>query len=130
MKSSVTRLLSTTRHGCSVIGSCWFSMLMWHLSLWLCLGVAFFLFVNSLYLIYWTQLHLIMGCYAFAWLIGFLSFLTPGGLGGREGILGLLLSSYMPPAQATLCALLCRMWMITAEIVLAGTAFFLIRSKT
>ena len=66
-------------------------------------------------------------CFALAWVIGFLSFLTPGGLGVREGLLSLLLSSYMPAPQATLIALICRVWMLSAEIVLAGVAFVLNR---
>ena len=48
----------------------------------------------------------------------------PGGLGIREGLLGLLLVNYMPIEQATLAALLSRVWMLSAEGVLAGIAFF------
>ena len=47
------------------------------------------------------------------------------GLGIREGLLGLLLANYMPAPQATLIALICRVWMLSAEIVLAGVAFAL-----
>ena len=50
-----------------------------------------------------------------------------GGLGIREGLLGLLLANYMPTPQATLVALLCRVWMLSAEIVLAGVALTLNR---
>ena len=57
-----------------------------HILLWMCQGLAF------------------------AWIIGFLSFLTPGDLGIREGLLGLLLANYIPIQQATLAALLCRVW--------------------
>jgi len=104
MKSAVTRLLSTIRQGCSVIGSCWFSVLMWHLSLWLCLGVAFFLFVNSLYLIHWTQLHLIIGCYAFAWLIGFLNLLNSWWVESpRRKFGGVIIKLYAPGTGNTLC---------------------------
>ncbi len=71
----------------------------------------------------WTDAGTLTGGYAFAWLVGFLSFLTPGGLGVREGLLGLFLATCMPASQATLVALLCRVWMLSAEIVLAGIAF-------
>lgn len=93
--------------------------------LWICQGLAFSLFVQSLAPVSWTDAGVLTACYAFAWIIGFLSFLTPGGLGIREGLLGLLLANYMPTSQATLIALLCRVWMLSAEIILAGVAFFL-----
>ena len=96
-----------------------------HLLLWCCQGLAFFLFVRSLAPVAWTDAGVLTACYAFAWIVGFLSFLTPGGLGVREGLLSLLLSSYMPVSQATLVALLCRVWILSAELVLASTAFYL-----
>lgn len=93
--------------------------------IWMCQGLAFSLFVHSIVPVQWTHAASLTACYAFAWIVGFLSFLTPGGLGIREGLLGLLLANYMSTPQATLIALLCRVWMLAAEIVLAGVAFFL-----
>lgn len=72
---------------------------------------------------------ILTACFAFTWIVGFLSFLTPGGIGIREGLLGLLLANYMPAPQATLVALLCRVWMLSAEMVLAGVAFALNRKQ-
>ena len=105
----------------------WFGILAGHVLLWLCLGSAFFLFVRSLAPVVWRDAGFLIACYAFAWLCGFLSFLTPGGLGVRENLLTLLLSLYIPPSQAVLVALLCRVWMLSAELVLAGVALFLNR---
>ena len=98
-----------------------------HGLLWLCQGFAFFLFVRSFAPVLWADAGVLTACFAFAWIVGFLSFLTPGGLGIREGLLGVLLSSYMPVPQATLVALVCRVWMLSAESLLAGTAFLLHR---
>ncbi len=103
----------------------WINVIAGHVLLWICQGLAFFLFVKSLAPVAWTDAGVLTACFAFAWIIGFLSFLTPGGLGIREGLLGLLLANYMPAPQATLVALLCRVWMLSAEIVLAGIAFTL-----
>ena len=105
----------------------WINIIAGHVLLWICQGLAFFLFVKSLAPVAWTDAGVLTACFAFAWVIGFLSFLTPGGLGIREGLLGLLLANYMPASQATLVALLCRVWMLSAEIVLAGVAFVLNR---
>lgn len=99
-----------------------------HVLLWICQGFAFFLFVKSFAPVAWRDAFGLTACFAFAWIVGFLSFLTPGGLGIREGLLGVLLSSYMPTTQATFLALVCRLWMLTAEILLALIAFFLHRS--
>ena len=102
----------------------WVNILAIHSLLWICQGLAFFLFVRSLASVPWSHAGILTACYAFAWIVGFLSFLTPSGLGIREGLLALLLSSYMSVPQATLVALLCRIWMLSTEIVLAGVALF------
>ncbi|RKU30221.1 hypothetical protein C6499_06745 [Candidatus Poribacteria bacterium] len=103
----------------------WLNIFASHIFLWICQGLAFFLFVRSFVPMAWMDAGILTACFAFAWVIGFLSFLTPGGLGVREGLLSLLLSSYMPAPQATLIALICRVWMLSAEIVLANVAFAL-----
>ena len=103
----------------------WLKIFASHILLWCCQGFAFFLFVRSLAPVPWTDVGILTACYAFAWIVGFLSFLTPGGLGVREGLLSLLLSSYMPLSQATLVALFCRVWILSAELVLAGATFCL-----
>lgn len=94
-----------------------------YLLVWVCLGISFFLFVKSIYPIHITQFPIIMGIYAFSWSISFMTLVTPGGLGVREAILSLLLTSCLPPATATLVALLSRLWVIGVEILLAGFAW-------
>lgn len=98
-----------------------------HCLLWLCQGFAFFLFVRSFAAVQWADVGVLTACFAFAWVVGFLSLLTPGGLGIREGLLGVLLANYMPATQATLVALLCRLWMLSAEMLLALIAFWIDR---
>lgn len=108
----------------------WADVIVGHTLLWGCQGFAFFMFVKSFVLVAWTDMFGLTACFAFAWIVGFLSILTPGGLGIREGLLALLLTNAMPPAQATLVALLCRVWMLSTEIILAGIAFILNRTRT
>lgn len=93
-----------------------------YLLLWGLLGTAFFLFIKSLAPVSAAQLLVVTGTYAVAWSIGILSVITPGGLGVREGILSLLLTSILPPATATLIALLSRLWTISAELAMTGIA--------
>ena len=94
-----------------------------YLLLWVLLGTAFFLFIHSLCPISFSQLLVVTGIYAVAWSIGFLSVITPSGLGVREGVLSLLLTTVLPPATATLVALLARLWTLAAELLLGGVAF-------
>ena len=108
----------------------WVNVLTSHGLLWICQGAAFCLFVRSFTPVQWTDAGILTACFAFAWIVGFLSFLTPGGLGVREGLLALLLANYMPVSHATRVALLCRVWMLSAEIVLAGIAFWIDRKST
>ncbi|MYC78577.1 hypothetical protein F4X10_22665 [Candidatus Poribacteria bacterium] len=112
-------LLKTSRLWGTVVAS--------HSLLWLCQGLAFFLFLRSIAPVRWADVGVLTASYAFAWIVGFLSFLTPGGLGIREGLLGVLLAHYMPAKEATLVALLCRLWMLSAEMVLAAIAFLINR---
>ncbi len=114
IKQSFYRMLSVSEVLC-LIGS--------YLLLWGLLGLAFFLFTKSLYLVLTSQLLMITSTYALAWSIGFLCIITPNGLGIREGILNLLLTIIMPPATATLVALLARLWTLSAELFLGGVVF-------
>ena len=100
-----------------------FRLLMIYILLWACVGIAFFLFVKSIYPIQMVQFPLILGIYPFAWSIGFLSLITPGGLGVREGVLSLLLTACLPSVTATLIALLSRLWIINIEVILAAIAW-------
>ena len=106
-------------------GDQWLNILASHIFLWCCQGLAFSIFVRSFAPMEWIDTGVLTACFAFAWIVGFLSFLTPGGLGVREGLLSLLLSGYMPVSQATLVALFCRVWILSAELVLAGAAFYI-----
>ena len=103
----------------------WLNIVASHIFLWGCQGLAFFLFVRSLVPVAWKDAGVLIACYAFSWIIGFLSFLTPSGLGVREGLLSLLLANYVSTPQAILIALLCRVWMLSAETTLVGVAYLL-----
>ena len=56
----------------------WMDVIAGHILLWICQGFAFFLFIQSFASVQWTNAGVLTACFAFAWIIGFLSFLTPG----------------------------------------------------
>lgn len=64
----------------------------------------------------WTY----VGAYALAWVAGFVSFLTPAGLGVREAAFAALLSPQLGAAPAIALALLARLWVTAGEIVCAA----------
>jgi hypothetical protein len=66
-----------------------------------------------------------IGIYALAWDIGFVSFITPSGLGFREGaIVGLFALAFpLPGALAAIIALLSRLVSTIAELLCVSIAY-------
>ncbi len=99
--------------------------LAWGVS-WFIAGSAFFVLLMAL----WSNTPLIawpicIGIYALAWDIGFVSFITPSGLGFREGaIVGLFaLALPLPGVLATIIALLSRLVSTVAELLCVSIAY-------
>ncbi len=100
---------------------------MWAAS-WVVAGVGFYLLVLSVYSgpVPAAALALAIGIYAFGWDIGFLSFLTPSGLGVREIALAFLLttSGLVPDAGlAIVVALLARLLTTASELTCIAGAY-------
>ncbi|HMP39496.1 MAG TPA: lysylphosphatidylglycerol synthase domain-containing protein [Roseiflexaceae bacterium] len=70
----------------------------------------------------------ITGAAALAWALGYLSFLTPSGLGVREGVLTALLLLVVPLPVATIASLLYRVALTLGELLAVLLAWFLRRS--
>jgi uncharacterized membrane protein YbhN (UPF0104 family) len=83
---------------------------------WLVAGLAFGLFAASVYEPAGAELPLLVAAYGAAYAVGFLSLLTPGGLGVREGVLVLVLAPVMPAGVAAVVAVLARVWMMLVEL--------------
>lgn len=79
----------------------------------------FFFGIGSYFLIYpfFNQLPFvfIFSLSLFAWLFGYMSFITPMGLGIREGMLIFVLSQFGGIAEATIVAILSRIVLIVTE---------------
>lgn len=80
-------------------------------------GVAFFLAAISLDAAAMGHLSLLVGGYLLARALGFLSFVTPAGLGVREAVLVALLAPYWPLPLITVMALLGRVLPMIGEAV-------------
>jgi len=81
---------------------------------WFLHGTAFFFFVVAV-TSRAENFFPIVGAYVAAYLIGYLSFFTPGGLGVREAVLALILSIYFPDSVAILISTLSRLWVVLGE---------------
>jgi uncharacterized membrane protein YbhN (UPF0104 family) len=84
---------------------------------WLLFGLAFLVFIKAMAQASFDMYPGITGAFAFAFNIGFLALFVPGGIGVREGILVLLLSSVFPVPIATLISLVARLWVTVAELL-------------
>ena len=91
--------------------------------MWLAYGLSFYFFVRAVGVageLAWTNA---VPLYAGAYLIGYLSFLTPSGLGIREGAMAFFLSAYLPGSVAVAVALLARLMAIAGEMICVGLAW-------
>ncbi|MDH7486191.1 MAG: DUF2079 domain-containing protein [Anaerolineae bacterium] len=87
---------------------------------WLVMGTGFAALVRALTPLSWAQLPRLVAVFAAAYVIGFLSLLTPSGLGVREGVMTLLLTTTLPAGVAAVVAIAARLWMVVGELIGAG----------
>lgn len=95
---------------------------------WALFGAAFFLMIRSFYAIELSAVPFLSGAFAFSSVIGILALFAPSGLGVREGLLSVFLAQVMPLPVALLTAVVSRIWLTVAELVLAGSGLLLKRS--
>lgn len=100
----------------------------YYLFYWAITGMAFYSFINAFYPISVSYIPILSGIYAISFAAGYLAFLTPAGLGVREGSLTLLLSLFIPTPVAIATALLSRLWLIGVEIIIL--VLFMINAET
>ncbi|MBM3129391.1 MAG: hypothetical protein FJ009_12295 [Chloroflexi bacterium] len=85
--------------------------------MWVANGVAFFLFIVSLTPLAPEHLPAFIAINAGAYWIGYVSFVTPSGLGFREGALALMLATYFPTPIAVALSLAARLWSTLGELL-------------
>ncbi len=107
------------------------SIFAWYILNWGLFGVSFHFFLRAL--IATPQLGLIYssGTYIAAYILGYISFLSPAGLGVREGVMSALLAPVLTVPVAASVALINRVWITIAEVIstLLALATYKIREK-
>jgi len=87
------------------------------LGLWIAQIVGFYFLINSIYPINISKVSHLAAAYTLSWMSGFVVIFAPGGLGVREGVMSLLLSSFIPSPLAIAISFLSRVWITVFEIV-------------
>lgn len=94
---------------------------------WIIAGAAFYILVLAVYPeLPLAALPVCIGIYALAWDIGFVSFITPSGLGFREGTIAFLLVLALPALPAVwgpILAIVSRLISTIAELVCVSVAY-------
>ncbi|MBN2385039.1 flippase-like domain-containing protein [bacterium] len=92
-------------------------------------SLAFFLVLRSFGPVGPEQFCFIAGVYFSATLVGLAAFFTASGIGVKEGILFLVLAAVLPTAVVIVASLVFRLMYVVVELVLAGVAVWLDRTK-
>ncbi len=104
-------------------------MLINYMILWILSGIGLFLLADSFSPLVLGDLPQVIGAMGFSWVLGTLSFLTPAGLGVREGAMGILLTGLIPVPFPALVAIVARFWWSLADFGSIGLAFVLLGRK-
>ena len=85
--------------------------------LWGAYGVTFFLFLRSFVALPLALLPAVTAIHATAFLVGYLAFFAPAGLGFKDAALTLLLAGLLPSSVAASLAVIARLWSIAGEVI-------------
>lgn len=88
-----------------------------------CAGLALYMVLWGLTPVQMEQLPLAVGAAALAWVVGYLSFFTPSGLGIREAVLVAVLATTYPLPVAIVGSLLFRLVVTLGELLTVGFAW-------
>jgi glycosyltransferase 2 family protein len=93
--------------------------------MWLANGLSFFVFLRAIGISGEPSWFMAIAIYASAYLIGYVSFLTPSGFGVRESALAFFLSPYLSTPLAVAAGLLTRLLVIAGELVCVSAAWWI-----
>ena len=100
-----------------------------YLVVWLGFGLGFAALVRAFTPLPAGAVPWLIASFAAAYVLGYLSMLTPSGLGVREGVLVLLLEPLLPAPLPVVIALAARIWMTVGELGAAGVAGLTLRRR-
>lgn len=93
-----------------------------YVAFWTIIGAGFAQLIRSVHPCDSSELVAVGAAFCLAWVVGFLAFLTPGGLGVREGALAIFLVPLLPVPLPALVAILARLWWTLGELMAIALA--------
>ncbi|UCG29635.1 MAG: flippase-like domain-containing protein [candidate division WOR-3 bacterium] len=87
-------------------------------ALWFAQIAGFYFLINSIYPAGISLIPNLAAAYTLSWITGFIVLFAPGGLGVREGMMTLLLSSILPVPLAIAISFLTRVWIAIFEVLI------------
>ncbi len=102
----------------------------WYLLTWTLFGFAFHFFLEALLANSILPLNYAVGTYIAAYILGYISFLSPGGLGFREGVMTALLTPFLGVGVAVSISLIHRVWITCAEAIISLFALWTYKFST
>lgn len=96
-------------------------------ALWIAQIAGYFFLINSIYPLEASNLPNLAAAYTLSWITGFVVLLAPGGLGVREGMMTLLLSSILPLPLAIAISFITRVWVTIFEVLIFFTGLLVRR---
>ncbi|MFC1656368.1 YbhN family protein [Patescibacteria group bacterium] len=94
---------------------------------WIIFGIGLYFLIISLGID--ISIYKAIGADILSWIVGYLSLLTPSGIGVREGTMIILLSPYMTVAIATVVSLLARLMFVVGELLNLGLIYIFTKDK-
>jgi glycosyltransferase 2 family protein len=105
-------------------------LLVGYVVLWITMSIALFATSHTVVdVLTWEHLPAVSGIAALSYLFGLAVPIAPAGLGAREGLMTLLLSTMMPAPAAAVTSILYRFVSIAAEMFAAGLSRLLARGR-
>jgi uncharacterized membrane protein YbhN (UPF0104 family) len=105
-------------------------LLVAYVGLWVTMSIALFVTSHTVVdALDWSHLPAVSGIAALSYLFGLAVPIAPAGLGAREGLMTLLLSTMMPVPAAAVTSILYRIVSISAEMLAAGLSIVLTRKR-
>ena len=86
---------------------------------WITFSIGFHIMLTSFYHIDLNQSFVIVGTFSISWLVGYYTFLSPGGLGIQEGVQVYLLTFFFPLPLSIVIALASRLWLILGDTMVS-----------
>ena len=88
-------------------------------------GIVLYTLVNSIVAIPLTQLPIFVGIYTSSWIVGYITFFAPSGLGVQDISIAALLSIFVPLPIASAIAILFRIILTLTELLTVLIVFWL-----